>query len=177
MNSIDFNRIKAYLREISCDINLCTIDEIIFEESVKLNCFYCKNYNKKWTCPPRIPDLDYEKIMNEYSNKLILEYSVDFEKHNFEEARHRSTNYLHSIVLKLEKYLWEHNYPMSISFIGGSCKLCKNTCSEIDCRNRGLSRIPIEAIGVNLIKTLKRINVDIKFPVTSNLKRYGMILW
>ena len=46
---------------------------------------------------------------------------------------------------------------MAISFIGGSCKLCKNGCAKDKCNNPGMARIPLEATGVNVIKSLDNI--------------------
>ena len=35
--------------------------KIVFEERVKMNCFYCGRYGNNWRCPPHIPDVDYKK--------------------------------------------------------------------------------------------------------------------
>ena len=31
--------------------------ELVFEENVKMNCFYCGNYGSNWKCPPNLPDM------------------------------------------------------------------------------------------------------------------------
>lgn len=54
--------------------------DLVFEERVKLNCFYCSRYNTKWTCPPKMPELDFKKIMMEYENLLVLVYRRKFKK-------------------------------------------------------------------------------------------------
>ena len=177
LNNISIHDIEKYLKQLDSTINLYVIDKIIFKESVKLNCFYCENYNKKWTCPPRIPDFNYAKIISEYYNKIVIEYTANIDDDTFENVRYKSTNHVHSILLKLEKYLWDNDYPMAVSFIGGGCKLCKNGCSENNCRNKSVSRIPIEATGISVIETLKEIDIHMTFIITSNFKRYGMLLW
>ena len=91
--------------------------------------------------------------------------------------RNKTTNKVHQCLLMLEKYLWDNNYPLCITLIGGCCKLCRNGCAEDVCKNKGLARIPIEATGINVIDSLKNINIDIKFPIIDNLSRCGMILW
>ncbi len=152
-------------------------EEIVFEERVKLKCFYCNRYNEKWTCPPKIPKVDYEKIIKkEYSNAIILEYKLPIVNNNFEEIRIRTTNYLHKSMLKVEKYLYEKNCTLATSFIGGSCKLCKN-CNPEYCNNPLMARIPMEATGINVIRTMKKLGVEIKFPITDSLSRYGLLLW
>ena len=175
----DINIIEFELLKINKNINIYPIckDQIVFENRVLVNCFYCSKYNKQWTCPPNIPSIDYQKVINEYDNIIILGASYQTNKLNYSEIRIKSTNEIHTCLLKLEKVLWDNNYPMAISFIGGSCKLCKNGCAEDKCRNSGSARIPIEAIGINVIKTLKNINVEIDFSNDLNISRYGMLLW
>ena len=142
-----------------------------------MNCFYCSKYDQQWTCPPRIPKLDYKKTIKEYDNILILEISLKVNEVNYSDMRYRSTNEIHSALLKLEKLLWDNNFPLATSFIGGSCKLCKNGCAKDKCRNKSNSRIPIEATGINVVKTLQNIGIQIDFTDNTKINRYGMLLW
>ncbi|WP_337365998.1 DUF2284 domain-containing protein [Phascolarctobacterium sp.] len=148
-----------------------------FEERVRLNCFYCTKYDTKWTCPPKIPNLDYEVVLSEYQNIAILKYERTFSKEEFDMVRNESTNEVHRMLLRLEQYLYEHNDSLAISFIGGSCKLCKNGCGKEKCNSPGMARIPLEAIGVNVIKSLANIGIKIKFPLEDKFYRFGLIAW
>ncbi|MGE3062384.1 MAG: DUF2284 domain-containing protein, partial [bacterium] len=153
-------------------------DIFVFEERVKLLCFHCAHYNEKWTCPPRIPNLNYEKIIKEdYENALIVFVKMKVEDENFEEVRRLTTNIIHKSLLHLEKVLYDANMPTRVSFIGGSCKLCKNGCAADKCRNPYQARIPLEATGCNLIESFKKVGIKIEFPVKDYLYRYGVILW
>lgn len=154
-------------------------DAIIFEERVKINCFYCARYGTKWTCPPHIPQLDYKKIVMEYEHLLVLVYKRPFKKEDYDSVRTESTNDLHRKLLDLERILYCNNKSMAISFIGGSCKLCKTGCGKEKCNNPGKARIPWEAIGVNLIKTVENMNIGchIQFPVKDTFYRYGLLLF
>jgi len=169
-----YDKIEEFNKDIT--IHPIQANQIIFEHRVALNCFYCSKYNTKWSCPPRIPQLNYQEIINEYENRAIVLISLAI-NNNFEEIRNKSTIILHHCLLMLEQYLWDNNNSLSLSFIGGSCKLCKNGCSELKCMNKGLSRIPLEALGINVINTLQNININIKFPIIDNLTRCGLILW
>ena len=73
--SINIEQLKEKLNKIEPKIQIYKIDHsnIIFEENVKLNCFYCSKYNNSWMCPPKIPQLDYYKIINEYSNIVVYQ--------------------------------------------------------------------------------------------------------
>lgn len=153
-------------------------DIFVFEEKVKLLCFHCAHYNEKWTCPPRIPSLNYEKIIKEdYSNALIVFTKMKIEDDNFEDVRRQSTNMIHKALLHLEKVLYDNDLPTRVSFIGGSCKLCKNGCAADKCRNPYQARIPLEATGCNLIESFKKVGIKIEFPIKEYLYRYGVILW
>lgn len=150
----------------------------VFEEKVKLLCFHCARYNNSWTCPPKIPDVDYQKIFLSYNNALLVYYSNNkIQEQDFDSIRHESTNILHKQLLDMEKICWDHNIPTAISFIGGSCKLCKNGCDKDKCRMPYLSRIPLEATGVNVVESLKKIGINIVFPPKKCLGRYGVLLF
>lgn len=138
---------------------------IIFEERVKLKCFHCSRYSQNWMCPPNIPDLNYLRILNEYDNGLLVWHKM--------EDRKESSIILHKALLEAEKLLWDNNYPLAISFIGGSCKLCDTGCDRDRCSQPELARIPLEAIGVNVIKTS---GLPIVFP-PKEIYRVGLLAW
>lgn len=151
--------------------------ELVFEERVKLNCFYCKNYNLNWKCPSRTPTVDYRKLMGEYGQGAFVKIELAFTEDTFSEIRTRSTNDLHRALLKLEKYLWERGYPLATSFIGGSCKLCKNGCGKERCNHPYAARMPLEAAGVNVVKSAEKYGISIVFPPREKLSRLGLLLW
>lgn len=158
-------------------IHKVNIKDMCFEQRVRMNCFYCKNYNLNWKCPPKIPDIDYEKMMNEYDNAAFVKIELPFIEENFQEIRTKSTNDLHKAMLLLEKQLWDMDYSMAISFIGGSCKLCKNGCGKERCNNPYSARVPLEATGVNVIKSAQSVGIKITFPPNETLMRVGLLLW
>lgn len=152
---------------------------IKIEERVKLQCFHCEKYNQKWTCPPKIDRINFESVFKEYKNAMIIYCSIPFNnKQEYDRVRNDSTNLLHKTLLDLEKILYDNNYIFSMSFIGGSCKLCKDECSTTKCRFPHLSRIPLEATGVNVIDFIKsELNIEIKFPPEKFLYRFGLLVW
>lgn len=179
MTKLNIDYLKEKLIEFDDRLKIYKIDfqSIIFEERVALNCFYCSKYNTKWTCPPRIPKLDYQKIISEYSNIDIVSIDISVNDTNFDDVRTESTNVLHRALLMLEKELWNNNNSLAVSFIGGSCKLCKNGCGTNKCNQPSLARIPLEATGINVVESLKNISIDVVFPIRDKLSRYGMLLW
>ena len=153
------------------------LEDLVFEERVKMNCFYCKNYNFSWRCPPKTPQVDYKKMMLEYNQGLFVKLEMPFDDNNYQEIRARSTNNLHKALLRMEKILWEHDFPLVISFIGGSCKLCKNGCGKERCNNPYAARMPVEATGINVVKSVEKCGIHLSFPPRGSLTRVGLLLW
>lgn len=176
---MNFDDIKEILHSRYPELKIVPIapSSFVFEERVKQKCFHCKNYNVKWTCPPHIPNVDYSKMFREYEYAAVVICEVYLNEDNFEKKRAESTNIIHKALLFLEGELYKHNNSMALSFIGGSCKLCKNGCNKERCVNPYISRMPWEATGCNIIKTLSNININITFPITNSLHRYGLFLW
>lgn len=148
-----------------------------FEERVKFNCYYCGKYNNSWKCPPKLPEIDYKKMFSEYENMAFVYSRYYFDDDNYDAVRAESTNHLHRTLLKMEKCLWDNNRSMAISFIGGSCKLCKNGCGKDKCNNPYMARSPLEATGINIVKTAAKYGIEINFPPQKFIMRLGMLLW
>jgi predicted metal-binding protein len=172
--------LKTKLHEFDENIHTAFISpkDIDFEEKVGLLCFQCKNYKNKFTCPPHIPKLDYNKIIgSEYKNAMLVYTRMSFSEISYPEVRTVSTIKIHRALLYLEKILFDNTIVLHFSLIGGSCKLCKSGCPKDKCNNPSQARIPMEAIGINVVSTAKKAGIDIKFPVKDSLYRCGLILW
>lgn len=153
------------------------VDKLIFEERVKMNCFYCGKYNSSWRCPPKIPEIDWKKMLSEYDNAAFVYVEMPIKGEEYNAVRNSSSVYLHRALLRCEEWLYQQNNVTPLSFIGGSCKLCKNGCAPERCANPYQSRSPLESIGVNVIKSAQQVGIEIKFPVTEYMIRIGLLLW
>ncbi len=152
--------------------------ELIFEENIHMNCFYCGRYGKNWRCPPHLPDIDYKKMVREFDCGMFVTVRYDVtDKQQLPHIRTESSVVLHKLLLAMESWLYQQNSPTALSFIGGSCKLCKGGCGKDSCNNPYMSRSPVEATGVNIIKSAKKYGIDVTFPTNKQLMRIGMILW
>lgn len=172
--------IVKFLKEINPSARhiFMTPIDCVFEENVKMNCFYCGKYANNWKCPPNLPNIDYKKMFAEFNHGMfvILEYYFS-DNAKRDEARRESSVTLHKNLLSIEKFLLENNHSTVLSFGAGSCKLCKNGCGKDGCNNPYLARSPLEATGCNVVKTLKKYGVNITFPATNHLLRIGLVLW
>lgn len=147
--------------------------EIVFDPKVTLFCYKCTNYCKKWTCPPRIPKIDYPKMLLSYKKGLIVALKSSV-KNDFQEVRRESTRRLHMILLELEKFAFSQSYHYANSFIGGSCKICVD-CPD-KCRFPNMARMPLEAAGVDVVKTVAKLGLKLKFPIVDSFYRIGLLM-
>lgn len=159
------------------------VKDIKFDFRTTYKCFTCSKYNTVPLCPPNIPDYNYfQRLINCYKYGLIVvkeyKYNTDSE---YEKARIESGARIQNILLFLEKQAFHRNYYWSISFIGGSCRYCGDKCNmNGKCNNKKYGRIPVEAIGIDVISTCKNIGIDIvNFPHPNDngkLQRIGLFL-
>lgn len=172
--------LQAELHKFNANMTAVPIKtaDIVFEERISLLCFHCKNYNVKFTCPPKFPKLDYKKIVTEeYRNALLVKCSMPFTESDYQEIRNTSTVALQKALLHLERFLFDNNHPFALSLIGGSCKLCKTGCPPDKCNNPYSARIPMEAIGINVVTTAKNFGIELNFPAKTSITRCGLLLW
>ncbi|MBQ7648931.1 MAG: hypothetical protein IJS92_07670 [Paludibacteraceae bacterium] len=190
-------------------------EDIVFEERVRLKCCHCKNYKEKWTCPGKMPELDYRKIISEYEHKAVVISKVAMhvgagarsetettagersERETTAGARsetettageRRETDgvmkkfregvvLLHRAMLYMEGELFKRNNAMAESFIGCSCQLCEEGCAAEKCRHPEQARVPWDATGCNVVKTLEKIGIQVTFPATEYMYQYGLFVW
>lgn len=174
-----FESLVCFAKQAYPDIYLreCNPRDAVFEERVKLSCFYCARYNVCWRCPPKIPQIDYQKVLGEFEHAALVWVDMPMTKETYADIRSESSIRLHHAILALEKELVKHGASICLSFIGGSCKLCKNGCGKERCNNPYLARIPLEATGINVVKTVEKYGIHVTFPATTHMMRIGMILW
>lgn len=160
-------------------LQACYVDseQLVFEERVKMNCFYCGKYGTNWKCPPKIPVIDYRKMIREFDNVAFVYIKTSLRDKSYNEVRNESSVKLHRALLECEKWLYKKNNSMALSFIGGSCKICKNGCAQDKCANPYMSRTPVEALGINVLKSAEKCGIKIKFPPTEYIMRIGLLLW
>lgn len=139
-------------------------EDLAFEERVRLKCFQCRNYRECWTCPAHLPDLDYRRLLGEYEHAAVV-------------VSLGTANELHRAMLFLESELMKRGNPLAQSFIGGRCELCKGGCKPEACARPEQARIPWDAIGCNVTRSLESIGIHIDFSQTADVKRYGLFLW
>lgn len=151
--------------------------DLVFDCRSRFMCRSCKRYGKKATCPPYLPEVSYfQTLVEQYQLGLLVGVKCQLKGLNREEIRMESSLSLHKILLELERQAFEMGHYFVISFIGGSCKWCSTDTCKFPCSNPTKGRFPLEAIGIDVIETCKRLDIRLRFPVDDHLWRIGLIL-
>jgi len=158
-------------------------DEIVMDFKATYKCRTCPRFGTKPTCQPNIPEFDYfNRLVQSYKYGLLIGKSYQYENSDqYDKIRAESSPRLQDILLMLEKQAFQRNYYWAVGFIGGSCRGCNNCPKDGKvCATPSRGRIPMEAIGIDVIKTcsLKGIKIPaFPHPVENgHLYRIGLIL-
>ncbi|MGI6110406.1 MAG: DUF2284 domain-containing protein [Eubacteriaceae bacterium] len=153
-------------------------DQLIFEERVKVNCFYCPDYNLCLTCPGHLPNkLDLPKAIHESNHALFVWKTYEITDDNKASIFRESGREIHHALLDLETILMAENCPMALSFLAGRCRLCDECPTDGPCRNPGKARISLDATSCNVVKSASQAGISIDFADHSHFKRIGLICW
>jgi predicted metal-binding protein len=152
-----------------------------FDYRVSAMCkFGCEKFNKKVTCPPNIPEIEYfQNVLSEYRHIYILARQYPYNDGFFQTHwRTHSTNEIHELVLNKEKALFSEGWVYAKAFIGGSCKICSSdNCGSARCRVPGKGRIPLEATGLNIFSLMTSIGLEYEEPPIHYFWRLGSIFF
>ena len=149
------------------------VNDLVFDIRTRVQCVYCEKFGKKLTCPPNIPDLNYFKLFfQRYKRGIILIKCYELNEVN----RELSTREMTQKIIDLENEYKHQGFYYTAGFIGGSCKECEK-CPNSGCANIQRSRIPIEATGIDVIKTCEKIGCKLERPGYRNMFcRVGLVL-
>jgi predicted metal-binding protein len=150
-----------------------------FDTRVRNWCEKCKRFNHYSCCPPLIESMDYYKNLIINYNKgfiIIKDFEIDDIK-KWKELSKESSETIRNEIYTIKNHLHLKN---TLQFGAGSCKYCQSCIYP--CRFPKYQLIPIEGIGINVIKLIFDITyglIRIKFPVEKYgyFYRVGMVIW
>jgi len=149
-----------------------------FDIKVREMCRSCKRFGSRATCPPYVESIDYYSTLlptYKYGALFIEQFKIDDIK-NWERLGRESSQAIHKEILSFRTNLISNGHHYAIGFTAGSCKNCEK-CA-FPCRFPDKSLIPIEATGIDVVKLTRYVaKIEIKFPVTTEFYRVGIILW
>jgi len=174
--------------------------DIIFNSNVRSYCvnsdFQCPNYAHSWACPPEAPYL--EKLISQFHSFFLIYVKFDVGKYVKEiqirnpkksEKSIRNTLYMKNLLRdELEKEILRFiaDYPKKcedkLILWDGFCRVCyniKNLGCTYDsgkpCRYPNKIRYSMEAVGIDVTKSVRNLNFNLEWPPIKFLYRFGLI--
>ncbi|WP_099187591.1 DUF2284 domain-containing protein [Tepidibacter mesophilus] len=151
--------------------------DIIVEERVYLKCAYgCEDFGKRLNCPPNCISIDkFKKILSEYDSALILlqEYKTS-SKENMIDVWGYARRESFRKMIEIEKFAFNNGYTFAHLLRPGSCNECES-CKE-KCSKPSLRRFSPEAVGININKTIGKLDIVIDYSDYSIINLIGILL-
>lgn len=174
-------------------------NDIYFDAKVQEMCvspsFRCPFYGHSWSCPPNSPYL--EKVLSTYKEFYLIYSVFDLETYikKEKERTNRSEFFIKNTFLltksfespdlenEFKKFLTQYHkdYKKRLLLYDGTCKYCKiqnaGNCTfdaGDTCRFPNEKRYSMEAVGIEVIKTLRELHLDIEYPSNKYSYRFGL---
>jgi len=156
-------------------------DKIIVAEWVRLKCRYgCSRFNTSWCCPPVTPDVEFtKKLLEEYTLALLLvgrTSRADFYRENRRKRVRQIRGWKGTVII--ERLLFMEGFYKAFSLVGEGCALCEECAYPQNCRFPRDKRPSIESFSIDVLGTLKKVNIISKLATNINdsYNYYSMIL-
>jgi predicted metal-binding protein len=151
---------------------------VLFGEWVRMKCnFGCPGYGKRKTCPPYVPSVaECMKFFQEYRHGLFFHFAKKFKD---PAMRHPWSKEANQKLLDLEKEVFLSGYHKAYLFVPAPCRLCRNCKGgERECRQPYLSRPTLEAFGVDVFGTARKMGYPIQVlrNYQEEMNRFGLLL-
>jgi predicted metal-binding protein len=157
-----------------------SVSSIVIDERVRLKCLVplCDKYDHNLMCPPNLPSVaEFRKSLKRYSKALFVQLALKKKGEISKAEIRRYGLWLHKIIHQLERRALFSGYPLAAGLIGGSCKLCRKCVGPAgSCRHPLMARPSIEGMGVDVIKTAKKIGLPFDFSSPDRLFWNGLLL-
>ncbi len=174
--------------------------DIFFDPKVQTYCvnpnFKCPIYGHSWACPPEAPYLEeevskYQKFFLVYVEFNLSQYIQTVkEKHpKRSEINIRNTFFMNNLLRdKLEqeiKNFFEEDQILNKKTLvlwDAFCRVCSNNTdkgctydSGDPCRYPDKKRYSMEAVGIDVTKTVKNLNIELEWPPKEFVYRFGLV--
>ena len=156
-------------------ININPKKDLIFDIKAREMCKHCKRYGKKATCPPYIESVEYySKLFPTYQHGIFYYESFPVNDDAMKIGR-KSSLIIYNKISSERNALFADGHYFIMGLGAGSCKLCKKCTFPCPMPERSL--IPIEATGIDVVKTMNRLGVAVSFPVDRTIFRIGSLFY
>jgi len=169
---------------------------VVIDERVRLKCEVprCAGYGQYLTCPPYVMSVEaFSKIRSSYKWGLLVQVeakdidSTDKDKGRINRTILKENRKLHrsfklkllEIVEAVESAAFKKGMRFAAGLVGGSCVLCERCVDDKSsqvCRHPFRARPPMEAVGIDVVKTAQNAGLPIHLSSSKNVVWTGLIL-
>lgn len=178
-----FDKVRNYLKESPVAFfKTMPIDSLRFDERAKYMCkFGCKNYGRKYSCPPESLN-HFQQLMERRYHWAIL-FATTYRIPNPSSIYQlRAINLQKEFEIQrisreftaiLNDYNIEH-YVLS----GGPCRQCKDCALKYRnaCKKPSSKQISMEAVGIDCQTTMHHAGFDFQMPTNGSINRCSCII-
>lgn len=169
-----YNSPLAFMRTVPSD-------SVVFDRRSRYVCkFGCKNYNRKYSCPPA--SLNLSRKINNGNYKWVLLFATTYRvPENY--SKWQSLGLNRQKEMEIQRISAEINNIFNLNganyvvLAGGACKRCKR-CSLIDggsCKKPKKKQVSMEAVGIDCMKTMHVAGFDFEMPNNGSINRCGCV--
>jgi predicted metal-binding protein len=171
-------------------------DSVVVDERVRLKCEVprCAGYGQFLTCPPHVMSVDaFTRIRSRYKWGLLVQVeaknidSTKKGKGRINQTILKENKKLHrpfklkllEIVEAVESAAFKQGMRFAAGLVGGSCVLCEECVKDKSskaCRHPFRARPPMEAVGIDVVKTAGNAGLPIHLSSSKNVLWTGLVL-
>jgi len=130
-------------------LNIST-EDLVFDPRTLLKCMYgCDDWGRNWTCPSApnaLKPWEAEKLLKRYKHGILI-HAKDFKL-------------AQDISFQIEIQAFFDGYHFAFSM--SNCILCETCCFPAPCRFPLKARPSMEALGIDVFATIKKIGLPLK---------------
>jgi len=188
--------VEVALRAGATAARIIPSKQVVIDERVRLKCEVprCAGYGQYLTCPPYVMSVEtFSKIRSSYKWGLLVQVeakdidSTDKDKGRINRTILKENRKLHrsfklkllEIVEAVESAAFKKGMRFAAGLVGGSCVLCERCVDDKSsqvCRHPFRARPPMEAVGIDVVKTAQNAGLPIHLSSSENVVWTGLIL-
>ena len=200
MRKVKTNRfselIEVALKAGATAAKIIPAKRVMVDERLRLKCEVprCAGYGRFLTCPPHVMSVAlFRKILSGYTWSLLVQVeakgvdSTDKGKGRINQTLLKMYRNLHrpfklklfEIVDAVESAAFKKGMRFAAGFVGGSCVLCEQCVEDKSfqpCRHPFRARPPMEAVGIDVVKTAQHAGLPIHLSSSKNVAWTGLVL-
>jgi predicted metal-binding protein len=188
--------IEIALKSGATAARIIPFTQVVIDERVRLKCEVprCAGYGQFLTCPPHVMPVEtFKRILSGYKWALLVQVEAkDIDSTDKGRGRinqnilmkyrdlHRPFKLkLLEIVEAVESAAFKKGMRFAAGLVGGSCVLCERCVDDKSshaCRHPFRARPPMEAVGIDVIKTAQNAGLPIHLSSSENVVWTGLVL-